>query len=416
MDLRDFIVSLFPVRPEDIVIHYKGERFAIGTDADISDVSEQLRIDAEVGGDLDIILEVPSKKRFFRRVISLREVSPMALPLEDRPDMPSVKVVFNPVTLAPERLLLQDQFALPVIRWDSVSINIQNQWPSIDSSYGIPFGSYRVEVGLPELPAQRKRTAEVLLTLSPDLNSGLSVIESGAFTWDYSRSSWSIDEIDPEAFRVFQLVRNRLKEEQSRKLGALFAKQWEEFQKTGSFDAADYASVLEKKPAEEEEFQAYRNTAGYRYIFFVENSLRSFVWDKLQFIYASEVKASPRWWMGCFPESVRSNIKDKMSIRNPILDQLKGEATPLHYCSFNELGQIIEKEWLKIFREKPLDRNAFFGHMSYLEHIRNAIAHNRPLGHEELTILYSNGNSALKMLGIDIPRTVYRNIMGPFTV
>lgn len=156
--------------------------------------------------------------------------------------------------------------------------------------------------------------------------------------------------------------------------------------------------------------------AGYRYLYFVENAVRAFIWRKLQLIYASEAATGEKWWMGCLPEPVRTHITDKMSTKNPILDRLKGETTPLHYCSFNELGQIITKDWQKFFKERPLDRNALFGHLSYLEHMRNAIAHSRPLGHEELRILYSNGNAALAMLSIDIPRTTYRDIGGSFSV
>lgn len=229
MELQEFIINLFPERPEDIVVHYEGKRCVIAGDSEAADVLEQLTIDAEMSRELDIILEVPKKNRYYRRRISLQEVSPLALPQEERPDMPSVTVRFNPVTLAPEHLILQDQFALPVVRWESFASKTRDQWPPMDSSYGIPFGSYQFEVGLPELPDLRKRTAEVLLTLSPDLNMGLSTIKTGLFSWDYSHFSWSVEDIDPEGFKVFQLVKERVKDQQTKKIEALFEKEWQEF-------------------------------------------------------------------------------------------------------------------------------------------------------------------------------------------
>ena len=174
MKLQDFIINLFPERPEDIVIHYEGKRCSIAGDSDSADVLEQLTIEAEMSRDLDIILEVPKKNRYFRRRISFQEVSPLALPEDERPDMPNISVRFNPVTLAPEQLILQDRFPLPIVRWESFTLKTREQLPPMDSSYGIPFGSYRFEVGLPELPDLKKRTAEVFLTLSPEtLRAGI---------------------------------------------------------------------------------------------------------------------------------------------------------------------------------------------------------------------------------------------------
>ncbi len=367
----------------------------------IYDVMDDMLLDAEAFGDLVIFLEVYKKKLFYRKTIQTTQVTALSIPNADTSTLPRVSIRFNAFSLAPEQLVLESEFSLPVLNWLAIDRTMPNQWPSIDSAYGIPFGAYKLEIGLPELSDTKKHSAEIIVSIDADPIVNTEMLRSGKFLWEYSRYSYSIEWIDPAAYRVFEMVKVQIENRASKKIQESIK---EEFKNRNETDGITQTTSTKEDLIDEEVFQVSRNMDSYRYVYFVENSIRKYLWEKLQSIYNSTAKSS-KWWLGCFPEEIRNHIREKMSTRNPILDKIKVESTPLHYCSFNELGQIIEKEWQKLFKDKPLDRSPFFGHLSYLENIRNAIAHNRPIGSKEVHILLENGKSILAMLGISVPRT-----------
>lgn len=411
MELKDFILKCKDYALDDIVVYYKDGKYSLESDPSIYDVLDEMALDAEAFDDLEIFIEIPSKNFFYRKTISMTEVSPLSLPEADSTTLPSVRIAFNPFTFAPEQLVLEKEFMLPVKNWLSVKSTIPDHWPSIDVSYGIPFGIYKLKIRLPDLPELSKRSAEIIVSLDPEINLSATLIQSGQITRDYSKFSYSIKWIDPIAFRLFELIKKQVGNRQTRKIQETLMA---ELANTKSLEDV----VLPKLPQDipdDDAFQISRNMSSYRFLYFVENQIRQFLWNKLQNIYEEQVK-NPKWWMGCFPKEIRNHIKEKMSTKNPILDSIKIESTPLHYCSFNELGQLIEKEWQKIFKDRPLDRYPFFGHLSYLENIRNAIAHNRPLSNAEVSILFENGRSILTMLKINIPRTLYNSLFGEISI
>ena len=367
----------------------------------IYDVMDDMLLDAEAFGDLVIFLEVYKKKLFYRKTIQTTQVTALSIPNADTSTLPRVSIRFNAFSLAPEQLVLESEFSLPVLNWLAIDRTMPNQWPSIDYAYGIPFGAYKLEIGLPELSDTKKHSAEIIVSIDADPIVNTEMLRSGKFLWEYSRYSYSIEWIDPAAYRVFEMVKVQIENRASKKIQESIK---EEFKNRNETDGITQTTSTKEDLIDEEVFQVSRNMDSYRYVYFVENSIRKYLWEKLQSIYNSTAKSS-KWWLGCFPEEIRNHIREKMSTRNPILDKIKVESTPLHYCSFNELGQIIEKEWQKLFKDKPLDRSPFFGHLSYLENIRNAIAHNRPIGSKEVHILLENGKSILAMLGISVPRT-----------
>lgn len=411
MELKDFILHLDDNDPDEIIVYYNNAKYSSTTDPSIYDIIDKMVFDAEALGDLEVFIEVPSKKLFYRKAILTTQVSALSIPDAERSSLPKVRIAFNSLILAPEQLILENEFALPILKWLAFDQTIPDQRPSIDSDYGIPFGNYKLEIGLPELPDVKKRSAEMIVSLNADINLNTRLIESGKFLRDYSCYSYSIEWIDPTAFKVFEIIKDHIGKRRTIQHQETFMKEIEKAISAKSLDNFIFPTVKEQNIDDEETFQISRNMTSYRFLYYIENSIRQFLWDKLQLIY-KEVANSQKWWMGCFPEEIRNHIKEKMSTQNPILDNIKIETTPLHYCSFNELGQIIEKEWQKLFKNKPLDRHPFFGHLSYLENIRNAIAHNRPLSSAEVHILFENGRSVLTMLGIEIPRTQYKNIIG----
>ena len=414
MELKDFILHLDDNDPDEIIVYYNNTKYSSTTDPSIYDIIDKMVFDAEALGDLEVFIEVPSKKLFYRKAILTTQVSALSIPDAERSSLPKVRIAFNSLILAPEQLILENEFALPILKWLAFDQTIPDQRPSIDSDYGIPFGDYKLEIGLPELPDMKKRSAEIIVSLDADMNIN-TTIKSGKYFWDYSRYSYSIKWIDPTAFKVFEIVKDEIGKRKTIKLRKEIEEALMKAISAKSLDSVILPTVKEQSIDDEEAFQISRNMASYRFLYYIENSIRQFLWDKLQFIY-KEAANGPKWWMGCFPEEIRNHIKEKMSTKNPILDNIKIETTPLHYCSFNELGQIIEKEWQKLFKNKPLDRHPFFGHLSYLENIRNAIAHNRPLSSDEVHILFENGRSVLTMLGIEIPRTRHKNLFCEYSL
>jgi len=412
MDLKEFLIHIPHIDSSEVTVYYKNAKYSHASEPSIDDIIDEMLFDAEAFGDLELFLEIPSKGVFYKKTLSTTEVTPLTIPDLDSPSLPDVRISFNLTSFAPEQLILEEEYVLPVINWLSVSKTIPSQCSSIDSSYGIPFGAYKLEIGLPELPSLKKRTSEIIVTIDADMNMNLSLLRSGRFLWNYSRHSFSVKWIEPIAYKAFMMIKKQIDARNEAKIHDAITK---EFASATSFEDISFPTPQIKPPLDDSEFQIQRNMASYRYLYFVENSIRQFLWDKLKLIYKENMQG-PRWWMGFFPEDIRNHIKDKMSTGNPILDNLKVETTPLHYCSFNELGQIAEKEWQKIFRERSLDRAPFFGHLSYLENLRNAIAHNRPLSVAELSILYENGKSLLGMLGMPTPRTTYRDILGEHSI
>ncbi len=411
MELRDFILKCQYYALSDIVVYYKDGKYSQDSEPSIYDVVDEMTLDAEAFGDLEIFIEVPSKRLIYRKTISMTQVSPLSLPEADATTLPKVRIIFNSLSLAPEQLILENEFTLPVKNWLSVKRTIPDHYPSIDASYGIPYGIYKLEIGLPESPEFIDRSAEIIVALDPEIIFKTTMIMSGRIVRDYSKPSYSIKWIDPLAFSLFEMIKNRIGNKQTSEIQGAFMR---EFAKAKSLEN----NVLPRMPkdtSDDEIFQISRNMASYRFLYFVENEIRHFLLKKFHNIY-KEAATNPKWWMGCFPEEIRNHIKEKMSTKNPILDRIKIEGTPLHYCSFNELGQLIEKDWHKIFKDRPLDRHPFFGHLSYLENIRNAIAHNRPLSNAEVAILFENGHSILMMLGINIRKTTYKSFFGEYSL
>lgn len=409
--MKDFLLYCRQHDPSEIVVHFNEKTYTTTSEPSIYEALDEMASDAE-SYDLEIYVEVPSENRFYRRIVSTEEVSPASVPGVDA-DLPTVSIRFNAWTLAPEYLVVEDEFTLKVLEWTSREIAIPNQRPSVDADYGLPLGTYRLRVQLPELPRTSTRTAQVEVRLDAEPHFSLAEIKAGRFPneYDYSKLTYLITSADPAAYQVLQLMNERVHSERQEKYTKSILSQL-----TANKPLEDIVLPrLDQSLNATDDFCVSRTVAAYRFIYLVENEIRQFLWRSLKTIYKDQA-TTPNWWKGVFPEDIRKRVLERTSAKNPILDSLKAEATPLHYCTFNELGQLIEKEWSRIFSGNRLDRNPFFGHLSYLENIRNAIAHTRAVSDPELRILFDNGRSILQMLRIEIPRTTYKSILGDFAI
>src|SRR5574337_442057 len=147
MELKDFILHLGDNDPDDIIVYYNNAKYSSTTDPSIYDVIDNMVFETEALGNLEVFIEVPSKKLFYRKAILTTQVSALSIPDAEPSSLPKVRIAFNSLILAPERLILENEVALPVLKWLAFDQTIPNQRPSIDSDYGIPFGDYKLEIG-----------------------------------------------------------------------------------------------------------------------------------------------------------------------------------------------------------------------------------------------------------------------------
>jgi len=137
-----------------------------------------------------------------------------------------------------------------------------------------------------------------------------------------------------------------------------------------------------------------RNQQAYRFLNWLENTLRNFLWTKYQDLYTHE---TPKWWMGCFPKEVIDKINDnknnELKIRNKIESKF-----PLEYADFDNLLSLFEKEWDGINGNRKKDIDIFNGHFNYIKNLRNSIAHNRDISHNSFMELQSNAIKLMDMI------------------
>ncbi len=141
-----------------------------------------------------------------------------------------------------------------------------------------------------------------------------------------------------------------------------------------------------------------RNKQAYRFITWLENELRKFIWNEYKIIYSNSIN-SPKWWKGCFPDEVIHKIKENQD-NDLKIGQKINYRFPLAYADFDNLLTLLEKEWLIINKKLKRDFDVIKGHFKYMKHFRNSIAHSRYLSHEDIMQLQSNAIKFMSLIGI----------------
>jgi hypothetical protein len=142
-----------------------------------------------------------------------------------------------------------------------------------------------------------------------------------------------------------------------------------------------------------------RNKQAYRFINWLENELRKYIWDEYKIIYSKNINSS-KWWKGCFPNEVINTITENQ-VNDSKIGQNINYRFPLAYADFDNLLTLLEKEWLTINKKLKKDLDVIKGHFKYMKHFRNSIAHSRYLSHKDIMELQSNALKFMSLIGIN---------------
>jgi hypothetical protein len=140
-----------------------------------------------------------------------------------------------------------------------------------------------------------------------------------------------------------------------------------------------------------------RNVVVYRFLDWFEGQLRQYVWQSYIDKYKPDAPFS-KWWKGCFPQGVRQNIENNI-VNARRLDRRQAVESPLDYADFDDLMELIEKEWTFLNQRLGSDIRAVRGHFEYIKHTRNAVAHMRHLSHDGLMVFQDNVIRFAELLG-----------------
>ena len=143
-----------------------------------------------------------------------------------------------------------------------------------------------------------------------------------------------------------------------------------------------------------------RNLQAYRFINWFENELREYVWN----IYLNKYQPKPgsrKWWKGSFSKNVINNIESSMS-KERKLGNNSPSFLPIYYADFDDLMQLIEKEWQYITANTGTEIRVARGHFEYVKHFRNSVAHSRPLSHNDIMELQDNATRFSTLIGANL--------------
>ncbi len=151
-----------------------------------------------------------------------------------------------------------------------------------------------------------------------------------------------------------------------------------------------------------------RNQQAYRFLNWLENETRRYVWKVYVEKYAPD-KEHSKWWKSCFPEGVRKNIENSMNSERKVIRRSLSRF-PLDYADFDDLMKSIEKEWDFLRLRLGTEIRAVQGHFEYLKHYRHAVAHSRLISHDDLMTLQDNALRFAELIGMNL----FENMPHPF--
>lgn len=170
---------------------------------------------------------------------------------------------------------------------------------------------------------------------------------------------------------------------------------FDDFLNTGNFMSNTVPKIISENISKIA--SSLRNQQAYRFLNWLENKLRLFVWDEYRTIYSEQINSAV-WWKGCFPKEVIEKIQSNQ-LNDEKIGQRVNTKFPLAYSDFDNLFTLLEKEWKNINKKLRKDIDVIRGHFKYMKHFRNSIAHSRYLSNEDLMELQSNAIKFLKMIG-----------------
>lgn len=366
-----------------------------------STANEETKFEYELSQEVEIYTQCTRCKNYSKHALRSERLAPCMIPgREDEFSLPSLSLRFDPYDCLPITIFFKNypDFQLKVRECEAIEIDTKRHKETFEQSFGLPFGSYLLSVNFPDLPQMEAKSFKCRISAAP-----VVILKTGEIKLDYdwSKMEFSITWIDAVGYRglskIYSLMENRDQSEKVQKLFELLTK----FKNDEDAVFREYMALF-ADDSKYDDWAISRNTAAYKILHVVENKLRMFLWDKCQEAYKKQNPSSPltsKWWKACFPKVVIDVIEDnqKKANRTPVKPQ---SDFPLLYCNFTDLEKIIEKFWEFLFEDKTVDKRIVEGHLAYLEFVRNAVAHNRPLTNEEVAVLHDNTASLSKILGI----------------
>lgn len=127
------------------------------------------------------------------------------------------------------------------------------------------------------------------------------------------------------------------------------------------------------------------------HLFRIENQLRTFVGEAL-------AQVDDVWWPSRFSPAIVSEADQRRRIEEQSPAPPTTEAHPIAYLSFGELLDAMQEEanWEQVFRVRlGTTREAFAEVARAITAVRNKVAHNRPVGPQDVDVLRHAANRLL---------------------
>lgn len=154
-----------------------------------------------------------------------------------------------------------------------------------------------------------------------------------------------------------------------------------------------------------------RNQQAYRFLNWLENETRQYVWKIYLEKYLPE-KEHSKWWKSCFPAGVINNIQSSSEGERKVIRRNLSKF-PLDYADFDDLMKSIEKEWDFLKAKVGTEIKVVQGHFEYIKNYRHAVAHSRLISHDDLMLLQDNAIRFAELIGMDLfinmPYPFYQN-------
>lgn len=402
-----------PMKKDDVEIDLK------------EDLTDEFAFEYFTMHDVTFFVRCSECGSFSKHVIKEEEIAPCFVPGQKVEELPSISLAFDSYTKLPKTFYLQNhpQFHLKVIACEKISIklsglfNFSRQYPLFYESYGLPFGVFHLIVELPDFLGLGKKFFKCVIDVSalPILN--YNKIEESILNLRYNCSIpvFNIESVDLTGYQSLIKINKMLgTNDTSQKANEIINNllKWKQ-------DGEDELSIdyklnkmlfpkldKEEDVVEDDGWGMWRSTAAYTLLYFIENKIREFLWIKLAEYYMEKIKLTTNWWKSCFPKEVIIEIEKRHKLFSNMRPGLK-TYFPLHFANFTDLQKIFEKEWDSIFKEKMPDKRILFGHLAYLEYLRNSVAHNRPLAKEEIDELHKHVNAICVFLNLELPKVTH---------
>jgi hypothetical protein len=354
-------------------------------------------------GSIKLLVRCRKCSRWFEFNAVSETVTVKGLPMSpDYGDLPRATLELDPVTLTARFLHVR---GVSLAIEDSILVQDQNLVDNVGPFYPYPLGVYSLTCRLTEVGSRGKTFRSRIRCGHPFLDSDpidLSFYEA-VFEW--------ADDAGCAALRLI----NQNKDVADRRA---IDEAWENARKVGrdpdevvSIGNRVYGSLGQPESVAEAISKVAgisRGVQACRFLSWLETELRKYVWNA----YLARYKPADEhntWWKACFPENVRNNIDH--SVRGERrLHKPDGRFWPMDYTDFDDLMELMERDWTHNTARDICNPRAVRGHFEYLKHFRNVVAHSRYLSHSSLMELQDN---ALP-LGRELQLRIFDRMPFPF--